>query len=160
MRTRTTFVFFCFAWMTLLSIGLLDVHAEPCASYLSGYLTKLSAYNAADTFLRRQVVVAAATGQLDPSALNEPPVITTYFLPVKGLGFPRLGGGTETGSPLSPRYRSEVTPLRKRLAQREQGFQQHRGSIRQISSKSTPHRRQSRRFPHQVPLSDRYHLPW
>ena len=71
MKLRTFFSLLCLTWMVLLSIGLLDVHAEPCASYLSDYLTKLSAYNAADTFLRMQVAVAAATDQLDPSALQE-----------------------------------------------------------------------------------------
>ena len=37
MKLRTTFNLLCLVWMVLLSIGLLDVHADPCATERKTY---------------------------------------------------------------------------------------------------------------------------
>ena len=53
MRLKTTFSFLCLV-LLLLSIGVLDIHANPCTSYLSDYRSKLEAFEAARAALARQ----------------------------------------------------------------------------------------------------------
>ena len=72
MRLKTTFIFLCLL-LILLSIGHLDVNANSCASYLSDYLSKVSAYNAAlETLQRLSVAVAKKTpGQNIPAEYSD-----------------------------------------------------------------------------------------
>lgn len=48
MKLRTTFNLLCLVWMVLLSIGLLDVHADPCATERKAYKDAKSTEAAAE----------------------------------------------------------------------------------------------------------------
>ena len=58
MKIKATFSILCLV-VLLLSVGVLNVHAASCTSYLSDYLSKVDAYNSArEAYERAQVAVS------------------------------------------------------------------------------------------------------
>ena len=60
MKFKTTFSLVCLTWMILLSVGLLNVHANPsCTSYYSTYVSKVEVHNSKrEAYHRVQVAIA------------------------------------------------------------------------------------------------------
>ena len=65
MKFKTTFSLVCLTWMTLLSVGLLNVHANSsCTSAYSTYLAKVDVHNSKREAYHR--VQVAVTKKLPP----------------------------------------------------------------------------------------------
>ena len=92
MRIKTTFSLLCLV-MLLLSVGVLDIHANNCESYYSIYLSKVEVHNSArETYHRVRVAVLKGTpyasvppelGHLEDEYDSDP---TGFYQTVQGMG--------------------------------------------------------------------------